>query len=181
MKTPEEMKIYHKEHYKKNRAKRLLQAKEYYENNKDKRKEYIDKNKEKLTQVWKDYHIKNQSKRKEYFKEYRGREDIKNKTKIHNALRYQEEKPKLLNSVHKKRANSFFTDIDNQWLENLINDTTICEICNNKIKKKSIDHIKPISTGGLHQKSNVRIVCLSCNLKRPRNGSDIKLTLEYAK
>ncbi|MBK7447847.1 MAG: HNH endonuclease, partial [Ignavibacteria bacterium] len=66
-----------------------------------------------------------------------------------------------------------FTDIDSKWLKKLYEDTNICEVCNRKMKDKSIDHILPLNVGGLHIKSNVRIICLKCNLQRPKNGSDI--------
>lgn len=37
---------------------------------------------------------------------------------------------------------------------------------------KHLDHIVPIGVGGTHTHGNVRIICLTCNLKRPKDGSD---------
>lgn len=37
---------------------------------------------------------------------------------------------------------------------------------------KHLDHIVPIAVGGTHTHGNVRIICASCNLRRPKSGSD---------
>lgn len=42
---------------------------------------------------------------------------------------------------------------------------------------KHLDHILPIGVGGTHTHGNVRIICLACNVRRPRDGSDFTGTL----
>lgn len=37
---------------------------------------------------------------------------------------------------------------------------------------KHLDHIIPIAAGGTHTHGNVRIICRTCNLGRPKDGSD---------
>src|SRR5579875_1038847 len=37
---------------------------------------------------------------------------------------------------------------------------------------KELDHILPICQGGTHTHGNVRIICRTCNLRRPKDGSD---------
>lgn len=37
---------------------------------------------------------------------------------------------------------------------------------------KELDHIVPQGVGGTHTHGNVRIICRSCNLRRPKDGSD---------
>lgn len=37
---------------------------------------------------------------------------------------------------------------------------------------KELDHIVPLNVGGTHTTGNVRIICRSCNLGRPKDGSD---------
>lgn len=37
---------------------------------------------------------------------------------------------------------------------------------------KHLDHILPLNQGGTHTHGNVRIICLDCNIKRPKDGSD---------
>lgn len=56
----------------------------------------------------------------------------------------------------------------------------ICEICKNEMNtiykdplSKHIDHIIPLNIGGLHIIDNLRIICQTCNLKRPKDGRDV--------
>lgn len=59
-------------------------------------------------------------------------------------------------------------------LANLYKKAISCPDCNrmfSNLVKKSLDHIKPISKGGLHSESNVRICCLPCNMKKGANDS----------
>ena len=37
---------------------------------------------------------------------------------------------------------------------------------------KHLDHIVPLGAGGTHTHGNVRITCRTCNLRRPKDGSD---------
>lgn len=37
---------------------------------------------------------------------------------------------------------------------------------------KHLDHILPINQGGTHTHGNVRIICATCNVRRPKDGSD---------
>lgn len=37
---------------------------------------------------------------------------------------------------------------------------------------KELDHIVPLNAGGTHTRANVRIICRSCNLRRPQDGRD---------
>jgi hypothetical protein len=39
--------------------------------------------------------------------------------------------------------------------------------------RKHIDHIIPITIGGTHTHGNVRVICATCNLTRPNDGSDL--------
>lgn len=41
-----------------------------------------------------------------------------------------------------------------------------------KPNSKHLDHIVPLNAGGTHTHGNVRIVCRTCNLGRPKDGSD---------
>lgn len=38
---------------------------------------------------------------------------------------------------------------------------------------KELDHIVPLNVGGAHSIFNVRIICRACNVRRPKDGSDI--------
>ena len=179
-----------KEYFKKYREKNKDKRKEYCEKNKEYFKEYREKNKDKKREYQKEYMKEYFKKTKEYQKEYQKkyREENKNNSKEYQKeywkKYYGENKEKkaeyaknhklqYYNTQHKRRARMKFTDIDSKWLKKLYEDTNTCEVCNRKMKDKSIDHILPLNVGGLHIKSNVRIICLKCNLQRPKNGSDI--------
>lgn len=36
-----------------------------------------------------------------------------------------------------------------------------------------IDHIIPLNIGGTDIRENVRVICRTCNLTRPKDGSDV--------
>jgi len=57
--------------------------------------------------------------------------------------------------------------------------TRKCPLCSvgltgklNLPNSKHLDHIVPLNQGGTHTHGNVRIICASCNLRRPKDGSD---------
>ncbi|MBK9404822.1 MAG: HNH endonuclease [Ignavibacteria bacterium] len=166
-KNKDNMKEYMKEYRGKNKDK----IKEYREKNKDNTKKYMEEYRQKNKDKAKEYHEKNKDKKREYMKEYskNNKDKIKEKDKKYRIANRHVK----INSDHKRRLKMKFTDIDSKWLKQLYEDTIICEVCNRKMKDKSIDHILPLNVGGLHIKSNVRIICLKCNLQRPKNGSDI--------
>jgi 5-methylcytosine-specific restriction endonuclease McrA len=41
-----------------------------------------------------------------------------------------------------------------------------------RLNSKELDHIVPRNAGGTHTVGNVRIICRSCNVRRPKDGSD---------
>lgn len=54
-----------------------------------------------------------------------------------------------------------------------------CPLCSVKLAdqpylpaSKELDHIIPRGVGGTHTHGNVRIICRSCNVRRPKDGSD---------
>ena len=65
-------------------------------------------------------------------------------------------------------------------------DAWVCGICGESVDRglvhpdpasPSLDHIVPISLGGDHVRSNVRLAHLSCNVKRGARGADEQLRL----
>lgn len=84
------------------------------------------------------------------------------------------------NAVHNsglQRAKSKRTDITTDYLLELWDKTTVCEVCNAPLGlDRSIDHIVPLIIGGEHVKSNVRYIHRRCNSKRPKDGSDLPKT-----
>ena len=85
-----------------------------------------------------------------------------------------------LNDAHKRRLIYGFSDINTPFLVKKKRETSICLVCFLPIvstDKVHLDHIIPIGVGGGHMKNNVRYIHASCNLKRPKNGSDELPTL----
>jgi 5-methylcytosine-specific restriction endonuclease McrA len=54
-----------------------------------------------------------------------------------------------------------------------------CAICGGdlpqKVTSRPLDHIIPVNkhAGGTHTRDNVRVLCVSCNSSRPKDGSDV--------
>ena len=40
----------------------------------------------------------------------------------------------------------------------------VCRLCGT-IEKLTLNHIVPVSAGGTHEKSNLEVLCMSCNIK----------------
>mgnify|MGYP001608873527 CR=1 FL=1 len=83
-----------------------------------------------------------------------------------------------------RRSRCKETDIDVRWIITLRNDTDICVVCGIVMVEdgmlsngKTLDHILPLNVGGKHMKINVRYICRTCNIKRPRDGHDISYSL----
>ena len=78
-----------------------------------------------------------------------------------------------------RRATYKDTDITQEFLENLWNNTQDCILCNRYLDQtRHLDHIIPLNIGGKHVKDNVRYLCAQCNCARPHDGHDISpLTL----
>ena len=71
-----------------------------------------------------------------------------------------------MNKTHSIRTNGRSHFINR--LELKVKDNSICGICKNFVEmaQSSIDHITPISAGGLHLWDNVQLAHYSCNMKR---------------
>ncbi len=153
-------------YYTRNREKVILRVKEYRKNNKEiiklkKRLAYLSRRQLVIEKV-KGYYVKNREKVLAQKTEYRR----KNKAKI---LVKNRNRKSLLRSASKG------SDVTNIYLEKILNETKSCPKCGKEMPtrtEKHIDHIKPVSVGGLHVKSNIRVICKKCNLSRPKNGND---------
>lgn len=151
-----------------------IRAKEWAKANPERVKEnqsrWVSENKEKIKENKRGYYKRAPKsvldKRNDYLKEYR-------KTDNRKAV--------VKNYGHKRRSKVKETDITTSWLKNFLGKSSNCEICNCELDNKGnvypngkqLDHILPMAVGGEHKKSNVRVVCLKCNVTRPKDGSDI--------
>lgn len=82
--------------------------------------------------------------------------------------------------VSKRRTAQRVTDITAEFERGLRVDATDCPLCGTRLTdqphrphSKNLDHIVPICMGGTHTMGNVRIICRTCNLARPKDGSDV--------
>lgn len=80
---------------------------------------------------------------------------------------------------HRRRAVARLTDLTSRAELALRVKARRCPVCSVKMvdtpwlpNSKELDHIVPIGVGGTHTMGNVRIICRSCNLRRPKDGSD---------
>lgn len=83
---------------------------------------------------------------------------------------------------HKRRITitTIASDIKTKWLVELLHNSERCALCGKKLsgnfpelQSPTIDHIIPLCVGGTHTMDNIRILCLSCNSRRPKDGSDL--------
>lgn len=80
----------------------------------------------------------------------------------------------------KRRAVERLSDITASYLSELIADARCCPMCDVQMtdhpgcpESKHVDHIVPMAIGGTHTVGNVRVICRTCNLARPHDGSDL--------
>ena len=77
-----------------------------------------------------------------------------------------------------KHATYYRSITDNFYGTNIpyasLNDQAICPLCEEKIhEKNSIDHIQPITKGGLEfDRNNLQWACLTCNLKKKNHTKE---------
>lgn len=164
----------------------------YYQRNRLKKKEYAQTHRKQINTKNKKWREKNP----ERFKEMRRRSYNKIKKTQLEMLRArwrenQKSEKAIIrdkNKKHNRRLKYKITDITAKWLNNLFNSTAHCSLCGIKMDNngskypngKQLDHITPISVGGLHMRNNVRFICMKCNLERPKDGSDILELVEVA-
>lgn len=159
---------YKKEWYHIHRKQLLEQRKQYYKTNKEKI----------LRQHKQHYRLKKTAIKKQHT-QYR----LTHKQKIAEYKKLYRQTPKgkevHRNGQHKRRTLYKTTNITTNWLLAFRQKSTHCSICSIQMtdtpyfpNSKHLDHKIPLKVGGTHTKKNVRFICLACNLKRPKNGSD---------
>lgn len=81
--------------------------------------------------------------------------------------------------VHRRKTIGRYTDVTPAYEQSMREQAKQCQICRVQLiaapyqpASKELDHIVPLNVGGTHTIGNVRIICRSCNLARPLDGSD---------
>lgn len=84
------------------------------------------------------------------------------------------------NKRHLRRSIVRFTDLTHRDEINLRTEAHTCPLCDVTLtndggqgNSKNLDHIIPLCIGGTHTRTNVRITCRTCNMRRPKDGSDL--------
>ena len=128
-------------------------ARKWHANNQEWIQAYEERHYEKL------HHYRN-----EYSKKRNKRPDVIDKR------RERDKSPKAL--IYSRNRNAFRRakreqgDVTPESLQRFLDSQSKCCYCHkpfNSKRKKTVDHVIPISKGGLHMMSNLAIACLSCN------------------
>ena len=122
---------------------------------------------EKRRAATRQWHKENHERRLEYLRRYR----MENWEKVRAKERHHD---------HRRRAAMRITDLTPADELALRAARTYCPMpgCRKKMtdergpRQKSLDHIIPLGVGGRHTRDNVRVICLACNLRRPKDGLD---------
>jgi catechol 2,3-dioxygenase-like lactoylglutathione lyase family enzyme len=101
----------------------------------------------------------------------------------HTRLRWPEnpEKAKARHRArtHRRKTVGRHSDVTPEYEQVLRAKAKRCPLCKVRMVKepylpasKELDHIVPLNVGGTHTIGNVRIICRTCNITRPHDGSD---------
>ena len=165
-----------KEHYKGNAKHKKEHMKEYYDKNKEHitecRKEYYDKNKEHIKEYLKEYYDKNKEHIKELAKEYykNNKECVSKRHKEYSKeySKTAQGKDAYRKRSHKRRATELQASriIPDGAIEKLMTRKR-CFYCNKSLKGNGhLEHMFPLSKGGLHCIDNLVMACPTCNLTK---------------
>lgn len=124
-------------------------------------KEWGNKNPEKLKAAHRRWRENNRDKEREGHKRRRSTTEGKQKKAIHQRARQA-----------RIRANGGgFVASDIEVLKK--NQKGLCTYCKCELAEFHIDHITPISRGGLNEKRNIQLLCPTCNLRKG-NKTDLE-------
>lgn len=164
----EKIAIYKKNYQQKDSRKEYREK--YYQNNKERilnnRKNYYQNNRDRLLENQKEYYHNNKEARVEYNKEY-----FRNNPHIgfNNRLKRKERLENVCGSGITKK----------EWYEIMNSTDWTCFYCEeyigNKNRKRTLDHIIPVSRGGPNTKENLIPSCKRCNCsKNDKIGNEWK-------
>jgi hypothetical protein len=81
--------------------------------------------------------------------------------------------------THTRKAKTRYADFTPAQERDLRSKVKRCPLCRIRMvdepyvpASKELDHMIPLNMGGTHTTGNVRIICRTCNIRRPKDGSD---------
>lgn len=151
----------------KNKEKLATKQRQWIKDNPDRHKarvkKWLSQNKEKSSAYTKKWLMKNLNYRSAYHKEY---------AKTHPDLR--------ADIKRRKRARKRLVTVERfSSIEIYERDHWVCQICNKKVDRRikypnrmspSLDHIMPLALHGTHERKNVQLAHLGCNVDLRENG-----------
>lgn len=190
----EKAKAYNKEYREKNKEKLKLQKQQYYQANKEhlrkKQKEWDEKNPGRRKEISKKWYEDNKEKsltrtkqwqkdNPEWANEKAAIWREKNKEKVQEISRiYRHSNRDKINQGNIKRRSLLESQSDNSinpdFVKSLFKKAKSCPYCgktmvdtsDSRADTKTLDHLIPITKGGLHSQHNVVVCCYSCNCKK---------------
>lgn len=111
------------------------------------------------------YRDKRRSSINEYSRTYR----MKNKASVSEGLKKWKAKNRfrVLESIRRRYAAKRTSQVGRvSYAAIYERDNGICHLCGEKPDKIHFDHVVPLSKGGAHVESNIKVACARCNLKK---------------
>jgi len=150
--------------------------KQWYENNKEHRKEYCRNNKESISKAAKLSRKKHKERYNEYMSQWYKDNKGSYKQRYQDNKEYMTEQHKRYRKNNKAKINALTAKRRsikrNQTLDNIDKEKimSIYQIAHEMAAEYGVeyqvDHIKPLSKGGLHHEDNLQILSRSLNLKK---------------
>lgn len=143
--------------------------------------QYHSKNRERSNQRCRQYYQQNKAAVVAWMNQYKQSDPERSKKWVRDWNKTERGRLSRKKAQAKREQRKKKTDITRRWLMALYETAIMCPLCSCELNDdgsiypngKHLDHTVPLNVGGMHIKSNVRVVCFKCNTSRPKDGSDI--------
>ncbi len=171
---PEKYRAAKRRDYAKNPEAYKARARRRYYDNPDaaraEKRDYYQRHREELIEKEKVRYRANIEKKKAYDAAYREARRELRRQQTKDWVKRNPEKARELDTTkrHRRRGATVVEKVDPAYIYK--RDGGKCGICGKRVAKKdvSLDHIEPVSAGGVHSNANVQLAHLVCNSRRNR-------------